>query len=263
VRPEAVGIEAGLRRRTPGLRREEVAARAAVGVSWYTWLEQGRAVTPSVQVLEALGRALLLSPSEREHLFLLAGLAVPVAPGLIGVPLDDDTVVMVAGLAPHPAYVLGPRFDVLAHNQPAELILDDLLTWPPGRRNLLRWLFQREKDWVGMESTWRRTAHANLLDFRREYAGRENDPEFAELVDDLIRSSESFRSWWADHDVLALTSTVKQIPHRRVGPLRLRQLQSRPEHRPELRLRILVPDDDATRQALTGSQATMRRPVRP
>jgi hypothetical protein len=112
--------------------------------------------------------------------------------------------------------VLGPRFDVLAHNQPAELILDDLLTWPPGRRNLLRWLFQREKD-------------------------------------DLIRSSESFRSWWADHDVLALTSAVKQIPHRRFGPLRLRQLQTRPEHRPELRLRILVPDDAATRQALTPS----------
>ncbi len=82
---------------------------------------------------------------------------------------------------------------------------------------------------------------------------RGNDPEFADLVDDLIRSSESFRSWWADHDVLALTSTVKQIPHRRIGPLRLRQLQSRPENRPELRLRILVPDDDATRQALTPS----------
>ena len=112
VRPEAVGIEAGLRRRTPGLRREEVAARAAVGVSWYTWLEQVRAVTPSVQALEALGRALRLSPSEREYLFLLAGLAVPVTPGLIGVPLDDDTVAMVAGLALHPAYVLGPTFDV-------------------------------------------------------------------------------------------------------------------------------------------------------
>lgn len=250
VRPETVGIAAGPRRRTPGLRREEVAARAAVGVSWYTWLEQGRAITPSVQVLEALGRALLLAPAEREHLFLLAGVAVPISLAPVGVPLDDDTIAMVAGLAPHPAYLLGPRFDVLVHNPPTELILHDLLGRPPGRRNLLRWLFEGEQEWAGLESAWEATAYANLLDFRRAYAGREHEPAFAALVDDLSGSSETFRSWWACHDVNVLEPTLKEMRHPRMGMLRLRQLQTRLEHRPELRLRVLVPDDEATRRAL-------------
>jgi len=256
VRPETIGIDAGSRRRTPGLRREEVAARAAVGLSWYTWLEQGRAITPSVQVLEALSRALLLSPAEREHLFLLAGVAVPITPQSVGGPLDDDTIAMLAGLAPHPAYVLDPRFDVLAHNRPAELILNDLLARPPARRNLLRWLFEDEQDWAGLESAWRATARANLLDFRRAYAGREHEPAFAELVDDLTSSSAAFRSWWAGHDVNALEPALKEMRHPRFGILRLRQLQSRLEHRPELRLRVLVPDDDATRRTLVAATQT-------
>jgi hypothetical protein len=111
---------------------------------------------------------------------------------------------MLAGLAPHPAYVLDPRFDVLSHNRPAELILNDLLGRPPARRNLLRWL----------------------------------------------------RSWWAAHDVNALEPTLKDMRHPRFGILRLRQLQSRLEHRLELRLRVLVPDDDATRRTLVGATQT-------
>ena len=165
---------------------------------------------------------------------------MPITPQSVGGPLDDDTTAMLAGLAPHPAYVLDPRFDVLAHNRPAELILNDLLARPPGRAG------------VG----WRATAHANLLDFRRAYAGREHEPAFAELVDDLTSSSAAFRSWWAGHDVNALEPALKEMRHPRFGILRLRQLQSRLEHRPELRLRVLVPDDDATRRTLVAATQT-------
>jgi transcriptional regulator with XRE-family HTH domain len=250
IQPTDVGIDPGPgKRRTPGLRREEVAQRSGVGLSWYTWLEQGRDVTPSDQVLLALSRALELSDSEREHLFLLAGVAPPVS-GPVPATLDDETEALVHGLLPHAAFVLGPRFDVLAHNAAATLIMGDLVSAPPSRRNLLWWLFGGP-GWEGQ--AWERTARANLLDFRTEYARHPGDPAFASLVSSLASASPVFRSWWEAHDVQVLEPSLKQIPHRDLGLLRLLMAQSRPVHAPWLRLRILVPADDRTRSALAGA----------
>src|SRR5579872_1919297 len=117
--PGAVGLPEGVRRRTPGLRREEVAQLAGVGATWYTWLEQGREVRPSVEVLGALARALRLDPAERQHLFTLAGRPLPetrtVGPEHVGEPLKR----MLASLTMQPAYVLGRRWDILAWNPAA------------------------------------------------------------------------------------------------------------------------------------------------
>jgi transcriptional regulator with XRE-family HTH domain len=251
VRPKDVGLEAGAgRRRTPGLRREEVAQLSGVGLSWYTWLEQGRDVTPSDQVLSALSRALLLSASEREHLFLLAGVASPpVSPA--GEALDAETAALVDGLLPHVAFVLSPRFDVLAHNRAAALILGDLVSAPPARRNLLVWVFSA---FEGRESAaWEQTARANLLDFRAEYARHPGDPAFDSLVASLSSTSARFREWWEQHDVRAMEPAVKHIRHRDLGPLRLLSGQSRPTHAPWLRLRVLVPADERTRAAISGA----------
>jgi transcriptional regulator with XRE-family HTH domain len=239
------------------LRREEVAQLSGVGLSWYTWLEQGRDVTPSDQVLSALSRALLLSPSEREHLFLLAGVASPPVAARDEV-LDGETAALVEGLLPHVAFVLGPRFDVLAHNRAAALIMGDLVSAPPERRNLLVWLF--DSDWGGpaspattIASAWERTARANLLDFRTEYARHPSDPAFSSLVSSLTSASTHFRDWWQQHDVQAMEPASKHIPHRDLGPLNLLLGQSRPTHAPWLRLRVLVPADERTRAAIAGA----------
>lgn len=247
-----MGLPVRGHRRTPGLRREEVAQLSGVGVSWYTWLEQGRDVTPSDQVLLALSRALELNPAEQAHLFQLAGVAHP--PGPDG-PVDEAVVALVHSLRPHIAFVLNQRFDVVAHNAAAEIVMGDLLSQPPQRRNLLLWLFDGDTDWSAAGPAWERTARANLLDFRTEFATHVGDPAYIALVDELLDRSPTLRTWWAQHDVEAPAPMHKRIPHRTLGVLHLLESQSRPAHQPWLRLRILTPADEPTRRALADAQA--------
>jgi transcriptional regulator with XRE-family HTH domain len=253
IAPADVGLPVRGHRRTPGLRREEVAQRAGVGLSWYTWLEQARDITPSAQVLLALSRALELSPPEQAHLFVLAGLDRPEGPDRPDSEVDEQTVALVHALVPHIAYVLSPRFDVLVHNQAAEIILGDLVTRPPGRRNLLLWLFDGQTDWGGRGAEWEATARANLMDFRTEYARHPDDPSYQRMVDELTGSSEVLRDWWAEHAVQAPEPVRKRIRHATLGPLNLLQSQSCLAHRPSLRLRMLVPADDRTRRILADA----------
>lgn len=253
ISPADIGLPEGGHRRTPGLRREEVAQRAGVGLSWYTWLEQARDITPSAQVLLALSRALELSPPEQAHLFLLAGVAGPEEPGLAEDEADEETAALVHALRPHIAYVLSPRFDVLVHNRAAEIIMADLVSRPPHRRNLLLWLFDGQTDWGGGGQEWEATARANLMDFRTEYARHPDDPSYQRLVDELTGSSEVLRGWWAEHAVQAPEPVRKRIRHATLGPLNLLQSQSCLAHRPSLRLRMLVPADDRTRRILASA----------
>jgi transcriptional regulator with XRE-family HTH domain len=253
ISPADIGLPEGGHRRTPGLRREEVAQRAGVGLSWYTWLEQARDITPSAQVLLALSRALELSPPEQAHLFLLAGVAGPEEPGLAEDEADEETAALVHALRPHIAYVLSPRFDVLVHNRAAEIIMADLVSRPPHRRNLLLWLFDGQTDWGGRSQEWEATARANLMDFRTEYARHPDDPSYQRLVDELTGSSEVLRDWWAEHAVQAPEPVRKRIRHATLGPLNLLQSQSCLAHRPSLRLRMLVPADDRTRRILASA----------
>jgi transcriptional regulator with XRE-family HTH domain len=248
--PARAGFRTSGFRRTPGLRREEVAQRAGVGLSWYTWLEQARDVTPSAPVLTALSRALELTAPETTHLFRLAGVAEPHAPGQP--TLDEDVVAIVHALAPHIAYVLSPRFDVLVHNRPTALILGDLVNAPPERRNLLLWLFDGQTDWSSVKA-WETTARANLLDFRTEYARHAGDPAYTALVDELLARSEALRAWWAEHKVQPLEPVHKRIEHPTLGSLHLLQSQTTLSEEPTLRLRMLVPADAATRRALESA----------
>ena len=252
--PESVGIIPGGHRRTPGLRREEVADRAGVGLSWYTWLEQARDITPSVQVLDALARALHLTAAGREHLFTLAGTSIPT--GTVAShrsAIDPHTAEIVDALAPHPAYVLDDRFDVLAHNAPAELVLGDLVTAAPERRNMLLWLFAGRDTWTGdMQSEWAATARANLLDFRTAYAANIADQAFDDLLHRLRTTSGVFRQWWDEHDVAALEPTLKVMHHAELATLRLHSIQVRTGVDLAYRLRILVPADERTRHLLAA-----------
>ena len=139
--PDAVGLAADGNRRTPGLRREEVSQLAGVGLSWYTWLEQGREITPSPSVLDALARVYDLDPAERAHLFHLAGVALPLSGGAYPVDAPAELRDLVLGLEPNPAYLIGPRSDVLVWNGAAAQVLGEPSLAPDGTPNLLWWMF--------------------------------------------------------------------------------------------------------------------------
>ncbi len=247
ITPTEVGLTVKGHRKTPGLRREEVAQLAGVGLSWYTWLEQARDITPSVQVLEAIGRALRLDQTQADHVFYLAGLAIPSssAPAGSADELDFDDVVR--SLLPHAAYVLDPRFDVVAFNANAELILGGLAKREPGKRNLLRWLFDDAGPYQGLDESIASVAYANLRDFRVEYARHAGDPWYEGLVADLSAQSSQFRTWWDEHAVRVIVPTHHRIPHRQYGSLQIVFVETRPVHQPDYRLRILAAGDEITR----------------
>ena len=247
VTPDSVGLPADGRRRTPGLRREEVAQLAGVGLSWYTWLEQGRDIKPSPQVLDALARVLRLGTAEHAHLFHLARVELPLPGGDYPREAPPELAAIVHGLVPNPAYLIGPRTDVLAWNRAAAAMLGEPVSAPDGRPNLLWWLFTSDGPGDGQ---WRATGRAALARFRAEHARRLGDPDFATLLEALQEASPRFRALWPRHEVRTEQLGTKTVEHPRLGTLRLYHLQSAPTSHPDLRLTQFVPADDATRATL-------------
>jgi transcriptional regulator with XRE-family HTH domain len=244
-----VGLPSDGRRRTPGLRREEVSLLAGVGLSWYTWLEQGRDVTPSASVLDALARVLGLTSAEREHVFDLAGVAVPRATGPYLAEAPPELAQIVYGLEPNPAYLFGPRTDVLAWNAGAKLMLGEPSRAPDGLQNMLWWLFTDPREHA---ATWFDTARRTLARFRAEHARRYDDPAFTTLVEELLAASPRFRELWPRHEVLDAQVGTKAFTHLRLGRIAMHHLQSIPTSHPDLRLVQFVPADDATRAAFAA-----------
>ena len=249
VTPESAGLDTNGRRRTPGLRREEVAQLAGVGLSWYTWLEQGRDIKPSAQVLDALARVLRLDDAERAHLFHLARVELPLPDEDYPREAPAELRAIVDELVPNPAYLIGPRTDVLAWNRAAEAVIGRPTEAPDGRPNLLWWLFTSKEP---RGEQWRATARRTLARFRAEHARRLANPAFAALLDALKQASTDFREWWPRHEVLTEQLGTKTIEHPGLGTLRLHHLQSIPTSHPDLRLTQFTPADDATRATLAS-----------
>ncbi|MFG3160452.1 helix-turn-helix domain-containing protein [Streptomyces sp. NPDC048232] len=219
IAPEQVGLDRGRRRRTPGLRREEVAQLSAVGVTWYTWLEQARDIQVSVQVLDALARALLLDPSERAHLFQLAG-AVDPTPATVCPAVTPALRALLEQFEPFPACVQNSRYDILAHNRTYGLLLCDLDAVPPEDRNCMILSFTHEP-WrssiVHLEETQRLMAAR----FRAAMAGHLGEPAWKMLLKRLRTQSPDFGEVWDRHEVLAHRGKRKEFLNRYVGRLRL------------------------------------------
>lgn len=248
--PDAVGLSGNGRRRTPGLRREEVSQLAGVGLSWYTWLEQGRDITPSASVLDALARVYSLDRPERDHLFHLAGVPLPAFAGEYPREAPLQLRNLVLGLEPNPAYLLGPRADVLAWNVGARRLLGEPTYAPDGAQNVLWWMFTDARPHVaGWEATGRRT----LARFRAEHARRYGDATFSALIEALLEASPRFRELWPHHEVLEDQLGTKVMASPELGHLTLHHLQSIPTSHPDLRLTQYVPGDAATRAALSSS----------
>jgi transcriptional regulator with XRE-family HTH domain len=211
IAPEDVGLPGGGRRRTPGLRREEVAQLAGVGTTWYTWLEQARDVRASRAVLEAIADALTLTPAERRHLVLLGrGEAAP--PPAVTEEVSPAVRRLIANLDLSPAYILGRRWDYLEWNDAMAAIFGDPGEVEPERRNQV-WLLFTDPGRRALMPDWKATARVLLSRFRTDYARHVGDPAFDSLVSDLQVASPEFRKWWSQHEVKGGTDGRKEVIH--------------------------------------------------
>jgi transcriptional regulator with XRE-family HTH domain len=221
--PGDVGLPPGDRRRTPGLRREEVALLASLSTTYYTFLEQGRPVRPSAPVLDALASALRMSAAERRYLHVLAygpdgAGSADVAASAPPERLDPGVADLVQRLEPYPTLVKGRRWDVLAANPAARELFTDWTAQPDGERNLVRWMFTTERA-REVYCEWEPEARAMLGRFRLAAARYPDDPDFGALIAELQRDSEHVRDWWPRHDVTGVGSGSKKLRHPRLGPV--------------------------------------------
>jgi transcriptional regulator with XRE-family HTH domain len=214
--PNDVGLNSGCRRRTPGLRREEVALLAGVGATWYTWLEQGRDVRPSSEVLSALASALRLDRAERQYLFQLSGRQAAET-GLAPKPeVAQSLQRMLHALTDQPAYFLDRRWDVLCWNRAAEVVFGDYSRLVGDERNSIYMLFV-DPDHRRLLVDWQDLAPVALGMFRAENAEHAGDPEYDRLVGALMACSPEFRKFWQQHEVSHYVPVNKRIDHPTAG----------------------------------------------
>lgn len=238
--PDAAGIACGARRRTPGLRREEVAMIAGVGTTWYTWLEQGRDVRPSVEVLSALCQALRLDAAEQRHLFTLAGRQQPEQRRIVQGKVEGPLLHMLQSLVLQPAYVVGPRSDVLAWNDAAVAIFGDYGQLEGDARNIIHGVFT-DPHRRHLLVDWEQVARATLAAFRAESAKYTGDPDFERLIALMMRSSPEFREWWPQRDVVHRLSGLKHLRHPIAGAMTFEHMSLSIDDGSDMRLIVYTP----------------------
>lgn len=239
--PAVFGL-AGGRRRTPGLRREEVASRANISPTWYTWLEQGRGGAPSADVLDRIAKGLMLTEPEREHLYIL-GLGRP--PEVRYQPVEGLTPRLqrvLDGMPLSPAIIKTATWDVVGWNKAAAALLTDYSELPREQRNILRLMFSSARIRAKQEN-WESVARFVVGAFRADVAraGARDSAEVTTLVTELCRTSPEFEALWRDNDVIAHGEGVKCIHHPDAGPLDLEFSSFAVEGRPELGLIVYNP----------------------
>ncbi|MGW2044501.1 helix-turn-helix transcriptional regulator [Streptomyces sp. NPDC001858] len=247
VTPGDAGMAPGLRRRTPGLRREEVAQLSGVGVTWYTWLEQGRPINASAQVLDAVARTLRLDPPEREHLYHLAEVPCTSAPEALVQSVGPEIQDIIDALAPRPAVVYNSRYDILAANP----VYHDLFLAPAAELaprvpcNALWRLFTvREED---SPLVFRdQELPVMVATLRASYGLHAREPVWEDFIRRLSEASPLFARLWASGDVAEPGSRVKVFRHAVVGELRMTSTSLSINGMPESRIVVYTPNDEET-----------------
>jgi transcriptional regulator with XRE-family HTH domain len=249
VAPADVGLPEADRRRTPGLRREDVAALAGVSVTWYTWLEQGRDIQVSAAVLERISSTLQLSQDEREYLFALVQHRP--APPLNWREAEVSPALqrMVDSLA-IPAIVMTARWDVVAWNSLTLQVFRDYSKIPPDRRNLLRILLVDELVYAEDPRLFDAMAHRVIAKFRVDYSTFTGDPDFEELISELETQSETFRRLWNSSEVVGRSEAV--VRHPQLDGVTLEHTSYVPEGSPGLRVVVFAPYDDASKAKIAA-----------
>ncbi|MFC4113918.1 helix-turn-helix transcriptional regulator [Nonomuraea zeae] len=218
VTPAEVGLPDGERRRTPGLRRQEVAQLAGMSIDYYIRLEQGRGPHPSKQVLNALSRALMLSQDERAHLFHLAG--QPADTPRIREDVPGSLLHLIAFLEEVPAYVLDARYDIRAWNPVASALMGNLDDLPPDRRNVIRWVFMSPDIAEHLDDEEKgRFARASVADLRAAAGRYPDDQRLQALVTEMRGLSREFAELWDRHEVEIRREQRKRITHPAVGTI--------------------------------------------
>lgn len=243
-RDQALRADYGLppigRSRERGLRREEVAFLSGVSVTWYTWLEQGRDISPSRQVLEAISRALHLSTTGLGYVLSLGGYAsaAPAGPAADTAPPHIQR--LMDALDPNPSFALFPDWGVAGWNKAYAALYPNIATVPPADRNLL-WLVFTDPYVRDLLPDWDTTSKRFLAEFRAETGQRLGDPDIQYQVERLKEASPEFRQGWDLYDILGFESRERLFHHPAVGVLQLEHHQVSPSDRPDLHIVVYTP----------------------
>ena len=233
--PDVIGSAPRQRRRTPGLKREEVAQRAGISAEWYVKLEQGRAVSPSAETVEALGQALRLDGVELAHLRSLAA-------GGGRQPFRRETVPAslgrIVGSLPEPAYLTGQRWDILAWNAATTALFGDFGQLAPDDRNILHWMLTNLAARRVFGQTWVEEARRMVSLFRTSHDLWPGDTAFAQLLSRVHTSCPEFDAWWAAHGVGAPVSGTKRLQHPILGPVSYEYASFQANDDPALKLAL-------------------------
>lgn len=247
--PATFGFQTG-RRRTPGLRREEVAQLANISPTWYTWLEQARGGAPSREVLNRIAKGLRLTTPEREHLFILAFGHLPDTPLSISADITPRLQRLLDAL-PMPALIKTITWDVIAWNRSAARILTDYAQLPLAERNVLRRLFT-DPQVRGAQGDWEALAQLVVNAFRADVARAGKSAEIEKLIAELSRQSPEFDAWWRNNDVATHAEGVKRIRHARLGAIDLEFSSFAVEGRPDLNMMIFNPANEESRRKVAA-----------
>jgi len=239
-------------RRRPGLRREEVALLAHVGVSWYTWLEQGRDIHPSVQVLENLSQALRLTPDERRHLYLLSGNSLPPLVNPLAEEIDPLIVRAIHEFGLTPAIAIGHRWDYLAWNKIADEVF--AISRPVQVKasyefNLL-WQFFVNPEVKRLFRAWEQMAAGVIAEFHTARARYIHDPSFNGLIEDLRAVSTDFSRLWLEHDARSVLDGYFEMDHPGLGHIEFEHMTLQVPRNPDIRIMMYLPLPE-TRAKLT------------
>ena len=257
LRPEDVGLPPGPRRRTPGLRREEVALLAGVGVSWYTWLEQGRPINASWQVLDAVARTLRLDGAGRWHLYRLAE-AMPVRSWATTTVVPDAVSDVLRSLDPLPAVLINSRFDIIQANDAHEEMFWDWHSLPCVHKNLL-WCAITEPRAREMFLNYDEEIPYLVARLRAAYAQHIGDPEWDEDIRRLAALSPEFAELWARHEVAAPAPRTLRFRHAGAGLMTFTRTELDVLSVADLRVAAYSPQDDDTRDRLPRARRGARR----
>jgi transcriptional regulator with XRE-family HTH domain len=247
VSPEDAGLPVGGgRRRTPGLRREEVAVLAGVGASWYQWLEQGRDISVSPQVLDAVARVLRLSDAERRHLYLLAGLNPP-TPEVAPEKRDmcDGLRRLIDTWMPYPAHIMDLYYNCVMYNDAAAVVLG----MRPGNTQNCLVDFFLDPLYRSRSNSWERNARTVVAQFRAACAARPDDEGFRSVLAEVSAASAEFRQMWAQRDIEDQGQIRKELNHPAVGLLVVETTAMKVPARPDLLIVLHTPLDEANTAA--------------
>lgn len=239
--PRQAGLPDEGRRRTPGLRRSEVAQLSGMSVDWYTWMEQARPIQVSAQVLESLARALQLDENERKHLYLLALRQLPADSLRKESAVSERLQKFLDQQGIYPAVVYDPRLNIVGWNEPACRVYGDYTKMSERQRNSLWRMFTDPSFKEALREGWEGKVRLRLAQFRANYGLFAGDPWWTEFIEELSEASPEFAEWWPQHDVLESAEGSKRLYHPIVGELEFDHISLRPADAPDLSVTIHLP----------------------